>query len=234
MKKNTLFFGTLLSLATSAAPAIAEENLELPTDNGILQYLVKGEDAEALYVRLQKKEHVLDGKSEVHTKIGQNVVCDMEESGGFLSKRRAYQCTFSIRMPSGELHEEYPISEDDPKAGLKKRKGYDGHFVKIREGYDDNAVISIRGLQAKAMFDGMGASEVDAIIRKDDITEGETNHGKEGDQNGTSIRLKTATHIRCFKTTDTIAQVWECNLLINSINGKAQPTKNLDGKTPSN
>ncbi|NDG84504.1 MAG: hypothetical protein EBX52_05615 [Proteobacteria bacterium] len=239
MKKNTVFFTLLLSLLMTAAPALAEESSEesleasalTPPGNDqprIEQYLIKGEDAEALYIRLQKKEHVLDGKTERHTKIGQNVVCEMESSGRF-SRHKNYQCAFSIRLPVGELHEEYPISEDDQKAGLKKKPEFIGHFLEIKKD-QDMAVVSIRGLQAKTMFDGMSAAEEEAIIRNSEITKGQTNHGKEGDQNGTSIQLKTATHIRCFKTTDTIAQIWECNLVINSIDGKAQPTKNLGSK----
>ena len=215
---------SLLSLLF-IAPALAQSQ----SAPAFKQYLLKGEDAEAIFVRLKKKEYVQDGKKEVRTKVGQNVVCVLESSGVF-GRHKEYQCTFSIRMPSGELHEEYPIGEEDKEAGLKDKKEFSGSFVQIKKDQDD-AKVTVRGLEAQEIYQSLSAEEKIGIIRNGEITEGESNKDKKGDQNGTSLKLKTATHIRCYTTTDTIAPMWECLITINSTDGKAKPNESAGGQT---
>jgi hypothetical protein len=215
---------SLLSLLFMT-PALAQT----PNAPAFKQYVLKGDDAEAIYVRLKKKEYVQDGKKEVHTKVGQNVVCVLESSGVF-GRHKEYQCTFSIRMPSGELHEEYPIGEEDKEGGLKEKKEFSGSYVAIKKDQDD-AKVTVRGLEAQEMYQALSAEEKIGIIRNGEITEGESNKDKKGDQNGTSLKLKTATHIRCYTTTDTIAPMWECLITINSTDGKAKPNDSSGGQT---
>ncbi|MBU6154732.1 MAG: hypothetical protein KGP28_10560 [Bdellovibrionales bacterium] len=191
------------------------------------QETIKGDDAKALYVRLEKKECAGDGYKDVITKIGQNVICTREKINKSLVRRKyEYKCALSFLIETGELHEMYPIGDDDPDAGLAKDEdGYQGKSVNVKPGGSE-ATFTIYGMRAQALFDGMKQDSEPAVIREgkfSDVEESETvDNTRKGEQTGTTVFVKKGIHVTCFQATFTYAPNTECTVVLEPKSGKAK------------
>jgi hypothetical protein len=165
MKKSPLPL-FVLALAPLSISITALEAQAFP---GKKEYTVTiaGDDAKALYERLEKKEFGGDGDDKrLITKIGQNVLCTREKlNKNPVLPKYEYKCALSFLIETGELHEMYPIGEDDSEAGLKEDEdGYQGRSVNVKAGGEE-ATFTIHGIQAQELFDGMNQKEEPARIR---------------------------------------------------------------------
>ncbi len=189
---------------------------------------IAGDDAKALYERLEKKEFGGDGDDKrLITKIGQNVLCTREKlNKNPVLPKYEYKCALSFLIETGELHEMYPIGEDDSEAGLKEDEdGYQGRSVNVKAGGEE-ATFTIHGIQAQELFDGMNQKEEPARIRDGKLSpvdESETVDTKrKGQQEGTTVLVKKGIHVTCFRATFTLAPVTECVVTLEPKPGKAK------------
>ncbi len=191
---------------------------------------IAGDDAKALYERLEKKEFGGDGDDKrLITKIGQNVLCTREKlNKNPILPKYEYKCALSFLIETGELHEMYPIGEDDSEAGLKEDEdGYQGRSVNVKAGGGE-ATFTIHGIQAQELFDGMTKKEEPARIwdgKLSPVEESETVDTKrKGQQEGTTVLVKKGIHVICFRATFTLAPVTECVVTLEPKPGKAKPS----------
>jgi hypothetical protein len=212
MNSSHLLFALMLA-ATGTSEAFAL--------NPNFTITLEGDDAEALYVRLEKKEYDGDGLKRMTTKVGQNVLCTKEKVRTF---KHEYKCSLSFNVESGELHEMYPIGEDDKEAGLKSDEdGYQGKSVVVKKGGEDST-LTIHGIRAQELFVGMTkVKEEPARIRDGKFSEVEQNEKRDGNQDGTTVMVKKGIHVTCFRSTYTLAPLTECTITLAPKTGKAKP-----------
>ena len=215
---NALLAHTPLAGLTWGGEAFAQS---LVKDNFTIT--LEGDDAEALYVRLAKKEFGGDGLDRLTTRIGQNVLCTRENVGSKIFKNYEYKCSLSFNVETGELHEMYPIGDDDSEAGLKEDKdGYQGKSVNVKP-YGTEGTFTIHGIRAEELFDKMKQTEEPARIVNGKFTEVEQNEKRDGNQNGTTVTVKKGIHVTCYRATFTLAPLTECSVTLEVKNGKAKP-----------
>ncbi len=226
MKKSPLPL-FVLALAPLSISITALEAQAFP---GKKEYTVTiaGDDAKALYERLEKKEFGGDGDDKrLITKIGQNVLCTREKlNKNPVLPKYEYKCALSFLIETGELHEMYPIGEDDSEAGLKEDEdGYQGRSVNVKAGGGE-ATFTIHGIQAQELFDGMTKKEEPARIwdgKLSPVDESETvDTTRKGQQEGTTVLVKKGIHVICFRATFTLAPVTECVVTLEPKPGKAK------------
>lgn len=219
---------TLIAL-TLTPPALAQSSSEITTSRNYTLEL-KGDDAEALYTRLERKENQNDGIERVRTKVGQAVVCNEEKHG--LLKKPHYTCALSFKVVSGELHEMYPIGETDPRAGIKDPKEYQGQLIEIKKGSTD-AALRVTGGNAAKIFAEMTAETALAALVDGKIQAVQESELPTRDQNGTLLKVKTGKHVQCFQSTETLAPVTNCLLSIETKTGKPKKAEAPGATSPS-
>ncbi len=217
----SLFTFSFLALGTSSAFAMPSGK---PTNFTVT---IEGDDAKALYQRLEKKEFAGDGDEKKITKIGQNVLCTREKiNKNPVIPKHEYKCALSFLIETGELHEMYPIGETDKDAGLEEDKeGYQGKSVNVKA-YGSEATFAIHGIRAQELFDGMVQESEPAVIREGKISEVEksetVDNTRKGEQTGTTVFVKKGIHVTCFQATFTLAPVTECTVTLDPKSGKAK------------
>jgi hypothetical protein len=182
---------------------------------------LKGEDAEALYTRLERKENPNDGFERIRTKVGQAVLCTEErpEEKLRILHKPSYICSLSFEIENGEMHEMYPIGETDTKAGIKKPKGYQGRLITIKENSSD-AVLRILEVHAVKIYAQMSAEPTLGAIVDGKIQAVQESELPTRDQNGTLVKVKTGKHVQCFQSIETLAPATNCLLTIETKTGK--------------
>jgi hypothetical protein len=219
--KLSLFALSFLALGTSQAFAL---ELGKPTNFTVT---IEGDDAKALYERLEKKEFGGDGSEKIITKIGQNVLCTREKMNkNPVLPKYEYKCALSFLIETGELHEMYPIGENDKEAGLKEDEdGYQGKSVNVKPGGSEST-FTIHGIRAQELFDGMTKESEPAVIREGKISEVEKSETvdttRKGEQTGTTVFVKKGIHVTCFQSTFTLAPLTECIVTLEPKSGKAK------------
>jgi hypothetical protein len=220
--KLSLFALSLLALGASQAFALESGK---PTN---FEVTIEGDDAKALYERLEKKEFGGDGdEKRLITKIGQNFLCTREKlNKNPVVPKYEYKCALSFLIETGELHEMYPIGENDREAGLKEDEdGYQGRSVNVKRGGREST-FTIHGIQAQQLFDGMNKESEPAVIREGKISEVEKSETvdttRKGEQTGTTVLVKKGIHVTCFQATFTLAPVTECTVTLDPKTGKAK------------
>jgi hypothetical protein len=232
--KNPLTLSTLtllsLILLSLTPSALAQSSSEITAQHNYTLEL-KGEDAEALYIRLERKENRNDGIDRVTTKVGQSLLCTEEKQG--LLKKGEYVCALSFKVGNGELHEMYPIGETDTKAGLKNPKEYQGQLIEIKKDSTD-ALIRVVGSNAAIIYRGMtGEAKLAALVdgKFQTVEESEL---PTREPNGTLARVKTGKQVQCFQSIETLSPTTNCILMIETKTGKPKKAEEpgSSGATP--
>ncbi|NDF13928.1 hypothetical protein EB061_01205, partial [bacterium] len=209
-----LFCLTLLNLAPET---FAQSSQEITSNKRNFTLELQGEDAEALFSRLERKENKNDGQEQLHTKVGQAILCT-EEKEGLLTKGE-FVCSLSFEIVEGDVHEMYPIGETDTKAGLKNPKEYMGRLVEIKKGSTD-ALIRVFGSNAETIYSAMTADAKLAALKDGRFEPVEANQINDREQDGTLANVKTGKHVQCFQSVKTLAPASNCILTIETKTGK--------------
>lgn len=166
---------------------------------------LQGPDAEALFVRLAKKDDELENRPRVRTKNGKHISCSRHKTGPVSSD---YQCEMHIAPDTGLIYERHPVGLQE-QAELKENKPYQSEMITIGgQGKDPGtAEIAIRGKNATSIYNTMTAQATD---------------GKLDGEGQTSARIKNGEFIQCYQTTLTVDPITECMIKLKADSGEVQ------------